>query len=561
MPRRATAERDSEIVRLYEQGIPTTQLADRFEVTRQRIDQILKARGAIDASQARAVRSDQRAQGRAEAVQVFLAEHQATPRSLASSGATRVEAETKFGYLVPEVAADTVREAIRQSGVLFDANREDYHFGHSVVEAGIWHILAIANGLEGDLPVALAELSLAEMTDVAEALAEMGIGPQVTRDVLLSIAAARRHLITVPEMTISKKRYDERRILALEKLGLNSGKGSLVWPPTSQTVMKRLGKGYWKDALESVGITASDKGRSRGLIVFEEFDYRNAIIDFLEHCNATGSPESFDSFEAWVGNEDRLGRQRPSGPAVRNFFQSWINAKRTVRTGWSIQSERPSSTTAAASAARTALHDARSAQSAALAQFAHLPARESASALAGFIKDYMGIFEARRRVWFRAIVKQDPEASKRRLKASGLKPIQRSHLSSEPPDLGAVLTDMYLDRLLGTPEGVRNTDGWLATEVHAELDSITDEDLRAMRVMRELRNFFTHDSSESQARLTEAVGVLGHLDKRFRTDRPLTRRFVCRWLLSDDAARIAILSGSIFAAWRGMLAAEAVVAG
>lgn len=560
MPR-STEGRDSEIVRLYEQGVPGTQLAEQYGVTRQRIDQILRARGAIDAGQARAVRSERRASEQVEAAQAFLDEHDASLRALAHSGASRVEVESKFALLTPDVAGDVVREAIKRSGLLFDVNREEYHFGHSVIEAGIWYILSRENGLQGDLTVALAELTLAEMVDVSRALTGLGIVPDRTKDILLSIAAARRHLIAAPEVTISKKKYDEQRTSALDYLGLAGGQGSLVWPPTSQTVIKRLGSGYWKDALASVGITASDRGRSRGLVVFEESDYRSAITDFLQHCKATGSPESYDSFERWVGNEDRLGRQRPSGPAVRNFYQSWTNAKRTVLTGSSVQSTRPSATTVAASAARTALHDASSAQRSALTQLAEIPARDRAAALVTFVKDYMGVFEARRRIWFRAIVKSDPDAPSRKLGAPGLKTAQRSLLEATPPDTDAVMTDMYLDRLLGSAAGIRNTDGWLASEAQEELDAVSDVDLAAMRVMRELRNYFTHDSAESQSRLTEAMGALGEVDDRFRTDRPMTRRFVCRWLLSDDAARLAVLSGSVLAAWRAMLGAEAVAAG
>jgi hypothetical protein len=559
--RRATAERDSEIVRLYEQGLPSTQLAERYDVSRQRIDQILKARGAIDAVQARALRSKLRESERVDGVQAFLDEHAASLRSLAISGATRAEVESKFSLLSPDTSVDIVREAIRYSRVIFDLNREEYHFGQSVVEAGVWYVLARANDLRGDLRIALSELSLEEMTEVAEALATLGVDPGGSREVLLSVAAARRQLIATPDLTISKKRYDEQRNAALADLGLIGGRGSMVWPPTSQTVTKRLGGGYWKDALASIGITASGLGRARGLIVFEESDYEGAITDFLHHCAATGSPESFDSFETWVLNEERLSRQRPSGPAVRNYYQSWTNAKRTALTGWSVQSARPSATSTAASAARTALHDASSAQRAALTQLSALHERDRGAVVVAYVKDSMGIFEARRRVWFRAVVKSDPSAVARRLAAPGLKPTQRSLLEATPPDVEAVLTDMYLDRLLGSAEGLRNTDGWMADEAQAELDSISAVDLSAMQVMRALRNYFTHDSAESQSRLTAAMDELGELDGRFRTDRPLTRRFICRWLLSEDGARLAALSGSVLAAWRGMLAAEAVAAG
>ncbi|WP_405056822.1 hypothetical protein OG474_29280 [Kribbella sp. NBC_01505] len=540
--------------------MPGTELAEQYGVTRQRIDQILKARGAIGAAEARGVRSERRTQEFDASVKDFIGRYGDDLRSLASAGATRVEVESKFAYLLPTVPADVVREAVKSSGTLFNVNREEYNFGQSVIEAGIWHVLARAKGLQGDLSTALSEISLEEMAEIAQALAALGVTTEHTREVFLSIAGARHQLTVDPDLTISKKQYDEQRGAAIEHLGLTGGQGSLAWPPTSQTVMKRLGSGYWTDALASVGITASIKGRSRGLLLFEEADYHSAIMDFLGHCLATGSPESFDAFEVWVAHEDRLGRQRPSGPAVRLYYQSWINAKRTVLTGSSAQILRLPATVAA-SAARTALHDASSSQRAELERLPKLPARDRAAALVAFVKDFMGVFEARRRTWFRAIVRSDSDAVTRRLAAQGLKPAQRIHLEAVPPDIDAVLTDMFLDRLLGSASGIRNTDSWLADEAQDELDSIRDVDLAAARVMRELRNYFTHDSAEAQGRLTETMRELAEFDDRFRTDRPMTRRFVCQWLLNDDATRLAVLSGSILAAWRAMLAAEAVAGG
>ena len=102
---RATAERDNAIVRLYGEGVPGTELAERYGVTRQRIDQILKARGAIGAAEARSVRSERRTQDFQVYVANFVERHGESLRSLAAAGATRVEVESKFAYLVPEVPA------------------------------------------------------------------------------------------------------------------------------------------------------------------------------------------------------------------------------------------------------------------------------------------------------------------------------------------------------------------------------------------------------------------------------------------------------------------------
>lgn len=554
-------ERNRTIVRLYGEGVSGTELSERYDLTRQRIDQILKANGAIEAVAARTVRSARRAQRFDTSVSDLVGEYGETLRTLADAGATRAEVESKFAYLTPGISDALLRAAITSSGAVFNVNREEYNFNQTVIEAGIWFMIARENELECDVLTALTSVSLKEMADVADALGDLGVSSEQVRDVLVSIAAARRRVATDPSLTIAKKRYDEHRGAAIRDLGLSTGRGSRAWPPTSQTVMKRLGDGYWTDALASVGITASDRGRSRGLILFEEADYTRAILSFFRHCQATNASQSFAAFQNWVDNEDRLGRQQPSGAAVRLFYGSWTNAKRSVSAGSPMRPTTNSLAAGAPSAARTALHDASGSRRAKLEELRRVPATEQAEVLMSFVKDFMGVFEARRRVWFRAVVNSDPGAVRRRLAATpALKVPLQQHLEATPPRIDAVLTDMYIDRLLGGATGMGSTASWLADDVQAELDSIQESDLAAAKVMRELRNFYTHDSDESQSRLTQAVLELAQHDKRFQTGRPLTRRFVCRWLLNKDATRIAVLSDSILAAWRAMLAAEAVTA-
>ncbi|WP_433122241.1 hypothetical protein ACQ7FX_10655 [Arthrobacter koreensis] len=554
-------ERNRTIVRLYGEGVAGTELSERYDLTRQRIDQILKANGAIQAGAARTVRSARRAQRFDTAVSELVREYGETLRTLANAGATRAEVESKFAYLTPGISNALLREAITSSGAVFNVNREEYNFNQTVIEAGIWFMIARENELESDVLTALTSVSLKEMTDVADALEDLGVSSEQIRDVLVSIAAARRRVATDPSLTIAKKRYDEHRGAAIRDLGLSTGRSSRAWPPTSQTVMKRLGDGYWTDALASVGITASDRGRNRGLILFEEADYARAILSFFKHCQATNASRSFAAFQNWVDNEDRLGRQQPSGAAVRLFYGSWTNAKRSVSAGSPMPPTTNDLATGAPSVARTALHDASGSRRVKLEELRRVPATDQAEVLMSFVKDFMGVFEARRRVWFRAVVNSDPGAARRRLAATpALKVPLQQLLEATPPRVDDVLTDMYIDRLLGGATGMGSTASWLADDVQAELDSIQVSDLAAAKVMRELRNFYTHDSDESQSRLTQAMLELAQHDKRFQTGRPLTRRFVSRWLLNEDATRIAVLSDSILAAWRAMLAAEAVTA-
>lgn len=555
-------ERNDSIVRQYNEGVPGTELAIRFELSRQRINQILRSANAVPAPEARAIRAGLQRQEFEQSVQSFLGLYRASLRGLAAAEAPRIEVERKFAVLAPEFPEAVRREAIRSSGLVFNVNREEVTFGNSMIEIGVWYALALEHNLRGDVPVALNEVSFAEMSEVSGALAELGATDKQIKEALVTAAAARQQQQADPSLSITANAYEGQRRVIIENLALPRNRGAFLWPPTHQTVKSRLGGGYWSDALASIGITASSRGRPRGLLAFEASDYRDAMADFLAHCDATGASGSLDAFEAWVLNEDRLGRQRPSGPSIRLRYGSWINAKRSALRDSQVEDPQQAVTTVAASAARTALHDASVERRAQLEYLESLEARHRASAMTTFIKDFMGVFEARRRAWFRGVVSNDPEAVSRRLTATPrLSRAQRTLLESSPANLGDALTDIYLDRLLSAPEGVRNADGWLADDAQAEMNAISDSDAAAAKVMRELRNYFTHDSTESQQRLTSAMNELGQLDGRFATSRPLTWRFLCTWLMSDDYRRFTSLTESILAAWRAMLAAEAIAAG
>lgn len=562
MPDLSTQQRNVEIVRLYNEGMPSTELAERFEVTRQRISQILRASEAVAPSEARAARADRRQRELDESVQDFLTQHGPSLEALVSAGATRHEADVRFQIMAPEFSEATRDAALRAPHLVFDVDREEYLFDQVMVEIGLWCALARQNNLVGDASTALSELTLTEMTEFSDILGELGASSAQIKALLMAAAAARAQVRNGSQMSITKNAYDQQRLEIVADLGLSEGRGGFAWPPTSQTLRSRLGAGYWSDALAAVGITASSRGRARGLLLFETSDYRDALVHFFAHCDATGSARSYASYERWLQNEDRAGRQWPSGPSVRQHFGSWTIAKRhaVAEEGLDVRSRADGG--ALASPARTALHDASMARREFLERMPQLPGRERSGAVTQFVKDFMGTYEARRRQWFRAIVSSDPEAIPRRLSSTpSLKPAHRELLTAEPPDLDAVLTDMYLDNLLAGKDGHRTPEQWLADEVRAELDVIGERDAAASAVLRELRNYFTHDSEESKRRVASTLADLGRWDTGFLMNGAITRRTLAAWLSSGDCERLVILTEAILASWRAMLAADAIAAG
>ncbi|WP_349827831.1 hypothetical protein [Brevibacterium litoralis] len=138
--------------------------------------------------------------------------------------------------------------------------------------------------------------------------------------------------------TLSAAAYDRGRAEVLDGgsgasgAGSTSRAGSRVWPPTSQTVRKVLGGGYWNEAMDAVGYSAGasgagNAGRARGSGRFSPEDYRAVMRTFLAHVEEAGGSASFAAFTAWAKEENTAGRRHPSGAAVRNHFGSWEDAK------------------------------------------------------------------------------------------------------------------------------------------------------------------------------------------------------------------------------------------
>lgn len=139
------------------------------------------------------------------------------------------------------------------------------------------------------------------------------------------------------DRSLSAAQYDVARSIYLQEHGIVAKPGVAIWPPTSQTVMKRLGGGSWARAMEALGLT-TNAGRSRGAGAFTDDDYRSAVRAFLDVALEEKSATSFAAYTAWaktqgVGGQPQSddGRpaaaiKRPSGAAVRQHFGSWSAA-------------------------------------------------------------------------------------------------------------------------------------------------------------------------------------------------------------------------------------------
>ncbi|OPG03100.1 hypothetical protein [Microbispora sp. GKU 823] len=372
--------------------------------------------------------------------------------------------------------------------------------------------------------------------------------------VLCLIATTRVYCRDTPDATISRKRYDQLRLQALGEWGLSIGGKTVVWPPTGLTVMKRLGDGYWADALRTIGLHPTSGGRPRGLLKYREEDYESAISDYFDYSKTHGHVPSIEGYRRWVEFEGRAGYDRPSWETIRLRYKTWTNVRRAAA--------RPHRTQSASKVNRIphstrALHDAQNEWKRFVAELGGTSPAKASAVVTNFVRSCAQEFEARRRDWLRAAIATDADAVRRLLEEKFLPKRQRLALEAGS-SLADVLTDAYIDRLgAGDP---RRTDGWLRPDAQAELDSVPDEVALRYKVLREARNYFTHRSDESRQRLHAAIDALAALDPRFTMNQAITTKTLPDWLRAKDLQRLRLLCSSVQELWRAMVVGETLLA-
>ncbi|MFJ4998633.1 sigma factor-like helix-turn-helix DNA-binding protein [Microbacterium sp. NPDC088619] len=320
-------QRNKAIVAAYADGSTLEEIGAEHDLTRERIRQIVRAHGGVDAEQSRAARTAQKDADRDAARVALLEEFEETARDLADRDVTRPRAVARIRALFPNVDGELLDEALRQSGIKFETERNELWFSDAVLEAGIWYLIGAELRLKPDPKWAAVHLDQILLDGLNAVLADVKVTDSEAATILGVIGASKR-AAAERELTITGARYQELRQQLLDAMGLESSKGSSPWPATRQTLQKRYGG--WNDALVSMGLGTARKGRAKGLVVFTESEYLAAVRHFLAEAAGGGLSTTFAAYEAWVLSARDNGIRRPSGASVRNFFGTWQSAQRTA---------------------------------------------------------------------------------------------------------------------------------------------------------------------------------------------------------------------------------------
>jgi hypothetical protein len=320
-------ERDIEIVRLWEEeALSLQEIGSRFGITRERTRQILRHFGASEANAIRENRKVEKKKLEDLRVKEILENSITVIKALYDSGATKTHAINMLAILFGEYDKGEILLAVEKSKLRFQQATVSPKFSDEFVLAGVHWVLGVRNDvLAGrEETVALIEEDL-----LTEFLAhgEEGLLPAIPiEEILRRVVGARIEIGSSAPLSLSHAAYEETRITVWDSEGW-AGSIEAYWPPTKQTVMKRLGGGYWNDAMDAIGIAASvRKGRPRGLLLYSESDYHRAIRDYYWHRVDLGLSPTHLAYTDWVKGEQHAGDKRPSAISVRNFFGNWTRA-------------------------------------------------------------------------------------------------------------------------------------------------------------------------------------------------------------------------------------------
>ncbi|WP_026556445.1 sigma factor-like helix-turn-helix DNA-binding protein [Arthrobacter sp. 35W] len=319
-------ERNAVMVERYSDGETLDAIGQSFGVTRERVRQIISKLGGTNAEESRRKRLEARTVETQTARQLFMDRFGNLALQLANRGITRSDAIVKLKTVFPTIDVDLADDALRDSKIVFDKAPSEEIFSAEAIAAGIWYLLGSDLGLAPDFEYAVVCLDLALMDELKAALSTASVGSEDIATILGVIGAAQKYALTEPKCSITHQRYDQLRNELVGALGLVSRQGSMPWPPTHQTVIKRLNG--WNNALQNMGIGTSPLGRGKGLVKFTQTEYTDAVQDYcmaMEYADTRATAEGYDT---WVKSEASSGRSRPTLASVRNVYSTWNQAVR-----------------------------------------------------------------------------------------------------------------------------------------------------------------------------------------------------------------------------------------
>jgi hypothetical protein len=526
--------RNDEMEQLFlREGWTYDRIAKEYGITRARVHQVLKKRGADNVDASKTVRREQKAVDASSDLDRFDATIGPFVRRLLHAGVTADEIVARLSAVGSSVSEDEVRSFAQRHHLPVP------HPGAPKFSAAILRLAMLAAAADqADLPVEESAAVLIESED----LTALRLVSNTAEEVKALSARAAVAKISAESLSLTKNEYEVWRGRWLVTYPKDD---AVPWPPTSQTLRKRLGGGYWNDAVKNAGLAPHLRGRSRGALVYKATDeYVLAVSQFLADAENEQRSTSYDEYDRWAA-----GRPIPTGAGVRNYYGTWNAAKLAAVVFAGVRGSRQQGKRQLPAdvlidrflqvSDRVILDAAETIPTEGHGASIILATKKAADELLG---EMVTAFEGFRRQWIFEAIREDPLTFIEKLGADGsaTKAEKRAWSALADTDLRAtpesVIASTSLDRLLSSFAGdLRNGGGWLGVGPQSRLDRILQAESLRWRLIKSLRNVLEHESAESVGLLRTTFAELeSAVDPAFFVNRaPDSPANIRRWLIAE----------------------------
>lgn len=140
---------------------------------------------------------------------------------------------------------------------------------------------------------------------------------------IVAMACVAHDYVRANEVVLSVTKYDAQRVKILRDLRLRSARGLQLWPPTSQTIITRMG-GRWSEAMAACGLSATagiEIGHHN--VRFTTDDHIAAIRKYVAQREAENRSASYAGYVGWAREQNP---RVPSGALLREVYRTWSKA-------------------------------------------------------------------------------------------------------------------------------------------------------------------------------------------------------------------------------------------
>lgn len=327
-----TAERDQEMFNLYKQGKTFQEIADKYSISRQRVQQCISHLDGYGTETLNKTRTQAQVQQKKNTAARTLETYGKELQELSKTH-TKDQCREIFRNKFPNHNINVFDHIVEEMNLIF--NTQMYNDRTTELDSltSLWLIIGYMHkGTNENIDI---ESTLG--TDAKEIKKRIKLAineKKVANESLHLVACGKKYVETHDNFYITHNKYDIVRKEFLDSLQQDTRVSHISWPVSSQTVCKRLGNRVWNDALFAAGINPRTKKKFNDK---RNNDIKNKVLQSVNefYVETLKNDTSFTSqnYDKWSRQKRDVVENRNEYPClstVYNVYGRWNNVKREV---------------------------------------------------------------------------------------------------------------------------------------------------------------------------------------------------------------------------------------